>query len=50
MVIPCMVFVVDNGSSKTPGRVNTSSCNGYSSQVNQEHSKPNGKWSQNLQK
>ena len=49
MVIPCVVFVVDNGSPKTPGWVNTSSCDGDGGQMNQEHRKPNGKWSQNLQ-
>ncbi|WVZ24502.1 hypothetical protein V8G54_003046, partial [Vigna mungo] len=49
LVIPCMVPVVDNGCSKTPSRVNSSSCDGNGRQVDQEHSKSDGKWSQNLQ-
>lgn len=49
MVIPSKVPVKDDGSSKTPSWVNPSSCNGNGSQMDQKHSKSNGKWSQNLQ-
>lgn len=48
MVIPSAVLVEDNGSSKTPGRVDASSGDGDGGQVNQENCKPNGKRSQNL--
>jgi len=49
VVIPCMVFVEDDGGSKTPCRVNASSSYGDGSQMNQEDCKSNGKGSQNLQ-
>ena len=48
LVIPSLVHVVDDGSSKASGRVDASSCNGDGGQVNQEHCKPNWKRSQNL--
>lgn len=44
-----MVFVEDDGSTKTTGRVDASSGDGDGSQVNQEHSESNGEWGQNLQ-
>ena len=47
-VIPCMLSVEDDSSSKTPGWVNASSCDGDGGQVNQEHCKPNGEGGQNL--
>lgn len=50
VVIPCMVFVEDDGGSKTPCRVNASSSYGDGSQMNQEDCESNGKGSQNLQK
>ena len=48
MVIPGLMLVVDNSSSKTPCRVNASASDWDGGQVNHEHSKSNGKWSQNL--
>jgi len=48
MVIPGLIFVVDNSSSKTPSRVDASASYWDGGQVNHEHSKSNGKWSQNL--
>lgn len=45
-----MVFVEDDGGSKTPCRVNASSSYGDGSQMNQEDCESNGKGSQNLQK
>ena len=48
MVIPSKVPVKDDGSSKTPSWVNACSCDWNGSQVDQEHSKPNGKRSQDL--
>ena len=48
MVIPTVVLVVDDCSSKTPCGVDASSGNRDSSQVNQEHSEPNWQRSQNL--
>ena len=50
MVIPGLLFVVYDSSSKTSSRVNTSSSYWDGCQVNHEHSKTNWKWSQNLQK
>jgi hypothetical protein len=44
-----MVFVEDDGGSKTPCRVNASSSYGDGSQMNQEDCESNGKGSQNLQ-
>ena len=49
MVAPSMILIVDDGSSKTPGRVNSSSRDWNSGQVHQEDSKPNWKRSQDLQ-
>ena len=49
MVIPCKVSVEDYGSPETPSWVNASSCDGNGGQVDQEHSKPDGKRGQNLQ-
>lgn len=48
MVIPCMVPVVDDGSSKAPGWVDTSSSDGDGGQVHQENSKPNWEGSKDL--
>jgi len=48
MVIPGLIFVVDNSSSKTPSRVDACASDWDGGQVNHEHSKSNGKWSQNL--
>ena len=48
MVIPCLLVVVDNSSTKASGWVNSSSSNGDSSQMYHEHSKSNWKWSQDL--
>lgn len=48
VVIPGVVLVVDDCSSKTPCWVDTSSGNRNSSQVNQEDSEPNWQGSQNL--
>lgn len=44
-----MVSVVDDGSSKAPGRVDASSGDGDGGQVDEENSKADGKRSQNLQ-
>lgn len=48
VVIPSVLLVVDNGGSKTPGRVDAGSGDGDGGQVNQEHCKTNGKRGQNL--
>ena len=48
MVIPSMAFVVDDGSSKAPGWVDASSCDGDGGQVHQENSKPNRERSKDL--
>ena len=48
MVIPGLVIVVDNSSTKAPSRVDARSSDGDGGQVNHEHSKSNWKWSQNL--
>lgn len=49
MVIPGFLLVVDHGGSETPGRVNAGAGDRDGGQVNHEHGKSNGKWSQNLQ-
>ena len=48
MVIPSLLVVVDNSSTKASGWVNASSSNGDSSQMYHEHSESNWKWSQDL--
>ena len=48
-VIPGMLFVVDDGGPQTPSRVDAGSSDGDGCQMNQEHCKPNGERSQNLQ-
>ena len=48
MVIPCVVFVVDDGGPKAPGRVDAGSSNGNGCQVHQKHCKSNWEWSQDL--
>ena len=48
MIMPRMVLVEDDSCTKTPGWVDTSSGNGDSGQVNQENSKSNGQWCQDL--
>jgi len=50
MIIPGLLFVVYDSSSKTSSRVNTGASYRDGCQVNHEHSKTNWKWSQNLQK
>lgn len=49
-IIPCLVLVVDDGSPETPSRVDTGSSDWDSGQVDQEHSEPDGKRSQDLPK
>lgn len=49
MIMPRMVLVEDDGCTKTPSWVDTGSGNGDSGQVNQEHSKSNRQWCQDLQ-
>ena len=44
-----MLFVVDDGGTETPGRVDAGSGDGDGCQMNQEHCKPNWERSQNLQ-
>ena len=48
MVIPSLLVVVDNSSTKASGWVDSSSSNGDGSQMHHEHSESNWKWSQNL--
>lgn len=48
LVIPCLVFVVDDGGPETPSRVDARSGDGDGSKVNHEHRESNGKWSQHL--
>ena len=48
MVIPSVLPVVDDGSSQTPGWVDAGAGDGNGRQMNQKHSKPNGKRSQDL--
>lgn len=48
MVVPCVISVVNNGSSKTPGRVDAGSSDGDGGQMNQKYCKPNGERSQKL--
>jgi len=48
MVMPGMRPVVDDGSTKTPGWVDTRPSDGDGGQVNQEHCKPNWQRCQNL--
>ncbi|KAG9159420.1 hypothetical protein Leryth_010973 [Lithospermum erythrorhizon] len=43
MVIPWLVLVVDQGSAKTPSRVDTGAGDGNGGQVNHENSKSNWK-------
>lgn len=43
-----MALVVDDCSSKTPGRIDTSASDGDGSQVNQEHCKANRQRSKDL--
>lgn len=49
LVIPCVIFVVDDRCTKTTGGVDAGSSDGDGCQVNQEHSESNGEWCQNLQ-
>lgn len=49
MVAPYVLFVVNDGSSKTPGWVDAGSSDGDGGQMNQKYRKPNGERSQNLQ-
>jgi len=49
MVIPGLLLVVYDSSSKASSRVNTSASDWDGCQVNHEHSKANWQWSQNLQ-
>ena len=49
MLIPNFFVVEDHSSTKTPSWVNTSTSDGDGGQVYHEHSKPDRKWSQNLQ-
>lgn len=49
VVIPSVLFVVDDRCTETTGRVDAGSSDGDGSQVNQEHSESNGEWCQNLQ-
>ena len=44
MVIPGMVPVVDDGSSKAPSRVDAGAGDGDGGQVDQEHCEPNWQW------
>jgi len=46
MVIPSEVLVVNEGCTKTPSWVDTSSCDRNGGQVNQKHCKPNRQWCQ----
>nr|GMD29874.1 putative aquaporin [Ipomoea batatas] len=48
LVIPSVIFVVDNGSAKATCRIDASSCDGDGGQVNQENRKPNWERSQYL--
>ena len=48
LVIPGLLVVVDNSSTETPSRVDTSASDGDGSQVNHEHGEPNRKGSQDL--
>ena len=48
MVIPSKVLVVNEGCTKTPSWVDTSSCDRNGGQVNQKHCKPNRQWCQDL--
>jgi len=48
LVMPGLLVVVDNSSSKTPSRVDASSCDWDGGQVNHEHSKSNWERSQYL--
>lgn len=48
MVMPCLVFVVNDSSPKTPCRVDTGAGDGDGGQVNHENSKSNWEWGQNL--
>lgn len=48
VIIPTNFLVEDNSSTKTSGRVNTSSSNWYSCQMHQEHSESNWQRCQNL--
>lgn len=49
LVIPSIILVVDNSSSKTSSRVNSSASDWDCGQVNHEDSKPNWEWGQNLE-
>lgn len=49
VVIPSVLFVVDDRCTETTGRVDAGSSDGNGCQVNQEHSESNGEWCQNLQ-
>ena len=49
MVIPGRVIIVDNSCTKTPSGVDASASDWDRGQVNNEHSKSNGEWCQNLQ-
>ena len=48
LVIPGFVIVVDDGSTKAPSRVDTSSSDRNGTQVNHEHGEPNWQRSQHL--
>lgn len=48
MVIPSLVLVENDSSSKAPSRVDASSGNWDGRQMNQEHRESNWKWCQNL--
>lgn len=49
MVIPSMIFVVDDSCTKAPSRVDAGSGDGDSCQVHEKDCEPDGEWSQNLQ-
>ncbi|KAG9158527.1 hypothetical protein Leryth_016173 [Lithospermum erythrorhizon] len=49
VVVPGVILVVDDGSSKTTGWVDAGSSNRDGGQVNQEHCKSDGERSQKLQ-
>lgn len=50
MVIPGLVIIVDDSSSKTPCRVDASSSDGNRREVDHEHSEPNWQRGQDLHK